>query len=282
MDQLQKLIPENFRELLSFFAFFISVIFAFISLVKTKVEHGLRMSAIIFIVSLSLFANNGFCYFGAIFIIATVVTQLDFLQNLAAIIRGSKEYFDYKKESKPAKQVEEDLEIESDLIENAIVEEDFKDLEKESNTINLAINNQNLSSGQFAFITEEYAFKFLEKKFQRPIQRYVRIRSKKNVIEFDGIMNLGDIDVIFELKATRRGVMPTQYIKNSLERLLARMEEYKEITKRNTALRFVLIGDFDPSYKTKLISRIPDLITDTRGIEFMIDFYSFADIGYAM
>ena len=279
MDELQKLIPANFRELFSFFTFFISLIFAFISLTRTKLEHGLRMSAILFIVSLSLFANNGYCYFGAIFIIATAVTQLDFLQNLAAIIRGSKEYFEYKKESKPTKQVEQDLEREAEVIENTAVEDDIKDLEKESNTINLAINRQNLSVGQFGFITEEYAFKFLEKKFQKPIQRYVRILSKRFMTEFDGIIQFGDTDVIIELKSTRRSVISTMLIKQSIERLLSKIEDYKETTKRNTTLRLVLIGNFAPDYKTRLLSRFPDLIPDTRGIEIIIDFYSFAEIG---
>jgi hypothetical protein len=104
MEQWQKLILENFRELFSFFCFLFSLVFSFVSLKRGKLEHGLRMAAILFIVSVSLFANRGYCYFGAIFIIATAVTQLDFLQNIAAIIRGSKEYFDYKKESKPTKE----------------------------------------------------------------------------------------------------------------------------------------------------------------------------------
>lgn len=279
MDEFQKLIPTNFRELFSFFAFFISLVFSFISLISTRLEHGLRMSAILFIVSLSLFANNSYCYFGAIFIIATAVTQLDFLQNLAAIIRGSKEYFDYKKDSKPTKQVEEDLEREAEVIENSTVEEDIKDLEKESNTINVAINKQNLSVGQFGFITEEYTFKFLEKKFQKPIQRYVRILSKKFVIEFDGIMQFGDTDVIIEIKSTRRGVISTTFIRHSIERLLSRIEEYKETTKRNSTLRLILIGNFAPDYKTRLLARIPDMIPNTKGIEITIDFYSFEEIG---
>lgn len=279
MNEIQKLTPANFRELFSFFVFFISIIFAFISLAKTKLDHGSRMSAILFIVSLSLFANNGYCYFCAIFIIATAVTKLDFLQNLAAIIRGSKDYFDYKKETKPPKQVEQDLEREAEIIENSTIEEDIKDLVEDSKTVNVAINKQNLSSGQLGFITEEYAFKFLEKKFQHPIQRYIRIRSNKFTNEFDGIMQFENNDIIIEIKSTRRGVIPTIFIKQTIERLLIRIEEYKETTKRNATLRLVLIGNFTPYYKTGLLSKIPDLILETRGIEITIDFYSFVEIG---
>ncbi len=99
MEHLQDLIPKDFRELFSFFSFFIGIIFAFISLSKNKLEYSLRMASILFIVAVSLFANNGWCYFGTIFIIATAVTQLDFLQNLAAIIRsGGEKYFDYRQQ----------------------------------------------------------------------------------------------------------------------------------------------------------------------------------------
>lgn len=282
MEDFKNLIPNNFRELFAFFAFLISLIFSFISLNKNHLEHCLRMSAILFIVSLSLFANSSYCYFAAIFIIATAVTQLDFLQNLAAIIRGSKEYFDYKKESKPTQEVEKELERESEVIENTPVEEDIKNFQMESNPLKSEMSNKSFSYGQFAFLTEEYTFKYLEKKFKKPIQRYVRILSSKFRTEFDGIMQFGDTDVIFEIKTTRRGIFPTTIIKRTLERAIKTIEEYKEITNRNATLRLVLIGNFNESYKTKLTSQIPELIPKTNTIQITIDFYSFSEIGIDM
>jgi hypothetical protein len=276
---LNNLIPENFREIFSFFAFSISLIFAFLSLIRNKMDHCLKLSAILFIISVSLFANNPYCYFAAIFIIATAVTQLDFLQNLAAIIRGSKEYFDYQKETKSTKDVEKDLEKESNTIDNATVEEDIKSLETQNDNINVLLNKQNLSLGQFAFVCEEYAFKLLEQKFQRPIQRYVRIKSRRYATEFDGIMQYDYVDVILEIKTTRRGVFSTMFIKNTIEKLLQKIEDYKEITKRGAALRLVLIGNFTNAYKARLLSKLPDLAQNDKGVEVAIDFYSFSELG---
>ena len=280
MEQLQKLIPENFRELFSFFAFFISLIFAFISLCKSQLEHGLRMAAILFIIALSLFAHNGYCYFGAIFIIATAVTQLDFLQNLAAIIRGSKEYFDFKKETISAKEVQRDIENESEIIEKLEVEEDISPLEKKSEKINLVLDKQALSPGQFGMVVEENVFKYLEQKFHLPIQRYVRIRSKRYVAAgFDGIMQSGDVDIIFEIKTTRRGVFPTSFLSEQIRREVDRVRDYRETTKRNASLRFILVGNFENDYKTNLLSRIPEIVYQTAEVEVTIDFLSFQDIG---
>lgn len=93
---MTELIPESFRELLSAACFAIGAVFSFFSLSADKREHALRLSGLFLLSSVALFANNGWCYFAAVFIIATAVTRLQFLQNLAAIIRGSKEFFDYQ------------------------------------------------------------------------------------------------------------------------------------------------------------------------------------------
>jgi len=57
---------------------------------------SVRLFAIMLIGALTLFSDNVWTYFASIFIIGTAVTETEFLQNLAAIIWGSKPYFDYK------------------------------------------------------------------------------------------------------------------------------------------------------------------------------------------
>jgi len=74
---------------------FIFIIFSFISLNQKFRGHSVRFSAIFGIAALSLFSNHWTTYFATLFIIATAVTQLDFLEKLAAIIRGDKNYFKY-------------------------------------------------------------------------------------------------------------------------------------------------------------------------------------------
>ncbi len=55
------------------------------------------MSGIFFLLALAVIAKEFWTYFAAIFILGTLVTEVEFLQNLAAIIRGDKNYFDYMK-----------------------------------------------------------------------------------------------------------------------------------------------------------------------------------------
>ena len=47
--------------------------------------------------TLALVANNAFVYIGALFIIATLFTEGDYLLNLIAIMRGDKEWFGLQK-----------------------------------------------------------------------------------------------------------------------------------------------------------------------------------------
>jgi hypothetical protein len=56
----------------------------------------MRAFALLIILAVALVANYWVTYFAAMFIIATAATELEFLQNLAAIIRGNRDYFNYK------------------------------------------------------------------------------------------------------------------------------------------------------------------------------------------
>jgi len=94
---MNNLLPMSFLQLLGSTICVIAIIFAFLSILSSLRIHALRLSAITFVIAISLFCNNSWTYFAALFIIATSVTEIEFLQNLAAIIRGDKYYFDYKK-----------------------------------------------------------------------------------------------------------------------------------------------------------------------------------------
>lgn len=76
-----------------------ALIFGALSLFDGVRVHAIRMLAIFLVVAMSLYANSVGVYFAAVFIIATAVTELEFLQTLAAIIRGNKEYFAFRKET---------------------------------------------------------------------------------------------------------------------------------------------------------------------------------------
>ncbi|MDS9873519.1 hypothetical protein RMI40_01530 [Pseudomonas protegens] len=90
-------LPTNFFQAVGGGLAVVAVGSALLSLCPCLRVHTLKLLAIFLVTSLALFANHVSTYFVAIFVIATAVTEIEFLQNLAAIIRGNKEYFEYKK-----------------------------------------------------------------------------------------------------------------------------------------------------------------------------------------
>ena len=55
-------------------------------------EHVIKLLGSLMVIGLSLIANSAFIYAVSIFIIATLVTDLEFLEKLAAIVWDRKEY----------------------------------------------------------------------------------------------------------------------------------------------------------------------------------------------
>lgn len=93
---MEKFLPSTFIQIIAGIFSICSIIAVLCSIKRTIRTHSIRIFAISFISALALFSDNGWVYFASVFIIATVITETEFLQNLAAIIRGSKPYFDYK------------------------------------------------------------------------------------------------------------------------------------------------------------------------------------------
>ena len=94
---MEVLIPKSFVQLLAGGMTVIAIILVVISIFSNVRSHATRLLAIMLVTSLALFSDHWTTYFAGIFIIATAVTELEFLQNLAAILRGDKNYFDYRK-----------------------------------------------------------------------------------------------------------------------------------------------------------------------------------------
>lgn len=88
----------SFVELLGGACLAMESVLVLISLMPGLRTTTTRLAAILLLVALALFSNHWATYFASIFIIATAVTELEFLHILAAIIRGDKNYFDYRRE----------------------------------------------------------------------------------------------------------------------------------------------------------------------------------------
>lgn len=89
--------PGSFIEFAFAILAVIGILFTALSLIESKRAHATRMLGIYSILALAVISKSFGTYFAAIFIIGTLVTELDFLHTLAAIIRGDKSYFAYKK-----------------------------------------------------------------------------------------------------------------------------------------------------------------------------------------
>jgi len=94
---METLLPKAFNEIFAGIFCLVAVIAFYKSFKQSQRSHGIRLAAIALIGGLALFCNNNWVYFASVFIIATTITETEFLQNLAAIVRGSRHYFDYKR-----------------------------------------------------------------------------------------------------------------------------------------------------------------------------------------
>ncbi|MBI3601920.1 MAG: hypothetical protein HY209_03400 [Candidatus Omnitrophica bacterium] len=94
---MDKFIPSSFIQVIGGVFSFLALVSFLASFRKSIRPHSVRLFAIALISAVTLFANNSWVYFVSVFIIATAVTETEFLQNFVAIIRGDRHYFDYKK-----------------------------------------------------------------------------------------------------------------------------------------------------------------------------------------
>jgi hypothetical protein len=124
---------------------------------------------LLFVISLALFANHWTTYFAALFIVATSVTELEFLQNLAAIIRGDRAYFEYKTKQLSKEQVERK------------VREEQKELGGTAVEVEPAIRSPSTPIHRIVEL-ESKALNKLEQYFGKPIQRNIGFSYGKNRI----------------------------------------------------------------------------------------------------
>ncbi len=228
----------------------------------------LKLIGVFLVVALSLVSNDGVNYFLAILVVATLVTELDFLQNIAAILRNSESYFIHKFQTQH--EINEDIVKEADEIEKAI--------ENDENTVTIEFDGSNLTPIQFGLLTEDLTFRYLERRYKKDIRRYVLLtEGSKGRFEVDGIIEEKHIIRLFEIRSSRRGFVPTQIIKNTLERYIELINNITVINKR-IEFNLIVIGEYNQSQIEKMKSIAQDyrLISKSR---LSIEVLTFDDIG---
>lgn len=245
-----QIVPSSFIEALGGGVMLFASIFLMTSLIPCIRSHSTRLLALLLVVGLALFSNHPATYFAALFIVATAVTELEFLQNLAAIIRGNKEYFQYKMEHLSREQVEKKVEKEQAQL-----------AKEEKGTVSTPaptpVNVRRIVE------LEREAMKRLELYFGESIQRNVRVAIGARHFEFDGLIPsvLDDMkaETLIEVKYLRHPRYFTQFARNfsSVEQL-ARM--YMKARNKIAKLHLVLIVDGDERLNDKQQSELKHLI----------------------
>jgi len=273
---LELIIPDTYPNLIGTILIIVSVLCLFISFFEAHQRHATKLCSILIVTSLALFSSHGATYFAAIFIVATAVTELEFLQTLAAIIRKDKNYFDYKKESlssednisrKAKEALEEELLTTSDEVGSTKSKIDLSTLLELSrpDTMRLSLD------------IEDKSIIFLENKYGK-IERNVRFRKSSDLAEFDGVIETkGKNSKIFEIKWIRNPDFFYPFTSNSIRRTKDLVEKYRNITGVNAEIHLVVIINTKTSVSS---SRIEKVHEKAREAGVILTLLSLSEVGF--
>lgn len=93
---------------------------------------SIKLLGSLMVLGLALSTSNSWVYGVAIFIVATLVTELEFLEKLAAIVWRQKEYWDYRLRDSSRKEIEEKRKAETMSLETSESAMNKSDQQKES------------------------------------------------------------------------------------------------------------------------------------------------------
>lgn len=218
---MSTLTPQTFPELLAGVITVVALLLAIASLFSRLRGHATRILAILFATAIALFADHWTTYFAALFIVATAVTELEFLQNLAAIIRGNKPYFDYKKEQlTPEEAVDDD----GDGIADGTTQPGPGERRGRSR----------LSRAMFRSVVEQLAAKKLSEIFGACVELHVRFVRNGLRVDVEGVIQGNGPDTrdhLFHFEFIRKDVDTLRLIEaaHDLDELAPR---YSTITRR--------------------------------------------------
>lgn len=290
MESLPKI--ESFLDLVATALIAVTILFAVCALFDNR--KATRLAALLLVAALALYSDAFGTYFAAIFIVATAVTELEFLEKLAAIIRGSKEYFDYKKSQVPVDEVKakageeaaaaEIPPLPSQAPERAPNNDDGPErdrTEKESNQRTEA-PKQLMPSGDAASIgyaIEQLALTYFERRLGTPIQRNVRFSTPRADVEFDGVVERGNgrSDTLIEIKLASGHTIESTARRGAKE-FLRRQETFKEMTGRRTTGILVLVVP-DKSQTGEHVSLLKAQVQEMSHT-LQLEIIDFKDIGY--
>ncbi|OEF76584.1 hypothetical protein OA5_20820 [Vibrio cyclitrophicus 1F111] len=273
-NTLEFLGPDTYSSQIGTLVLTISILCLLLSLFKSDKTHVTKLFAIMLVAAIALFSSHWGTYFAAIFIVATAVTELEFLQNLAAIIRKDENYFNYRKEALSRedaikRKLQEEIEQELDSVPDTNEDNKYK--------IDLS-QIQDLSrpdSMRLSFDVEDKALSYASSEFGS-IERGVRLRTKGKSAEYDGLKTTGEINQIFEVKWTRNN-MSFPFMHHSIRRAAEIRERHKEITGKDPEVYLLLVTNTKTSLSEVQIDRLQATASEQN---VSLRFYSLSEIGF--
>lgn len=259
---MPSLMPSTFPEALGGIVILLALILSLISLVPVLRSHSIRLLALFFVAALSLFSNHWSTYFAGIFVIATAVTELEFLQNLAAIIRGNKDYFDYKKETLTSEQKQKKVQEEqTELTTRQAKQPASEELTPE--IVAAPTDREPASNIRKIINIEDKALDKMEKYYNSKIERGVRISRKGKHIEVDGLIPSTVDDMVSEK------IIEVKYIRSPkqftiINKIFPQLEyvarSYCEITNKIAKLHIVLVIEGDETLSESQLAKLKQLV----------------------
>lgn len=266
------IIPENFVQFTAGVFALVALICVCVSSRASSRDHSTRLAAVLIISMLALFANHWAVYFTALFIVATAVTELEFLQNLAAIVRGNSDYFKYKIEELGQREIQEKVEKEQRNLHTSKARNEHS-LENE-----VAIKKERVNTIVSA---EKLALDKMEEYFEQPIKRNVRVSSNSGSVELDGLIPSVVDDMvsekIIEVKYLRSPKTFGNFL-NIFHRIEAQARQYCKIANKIARLHIVLVIEGDNTLNQKDIETLKTLV-DRSSIATGYSVFTTTDLG---
>lgn len=249
----------QFNEFITLFSFVVMAAFSFISLKRSVRSLSIKIVGLFLIITICVYANNLAVYTIAVFIVGTTITSREFLENIAAIFKGSKEYFDYKKETLDSDEKEE--KIKEDLLEQKVSTFSLPDLSgvlesgtfksKPSMTLPIPAEPKEEEIDEFREI-QSLAMKKIDSLFHDKLERFVRVSNEEFSVEVDAAISRKDRELIFGI----RQIDDMNKLKESVLKLKDDAKRYSRITRKRVVSNIVIVSDKLKKDEKKILQEI--------------------------
>jgi hypothetical protein len=219
--------PDSYGEVLATGLLVVGFGLAALSL---RAKDVVRLAGVFIVAGIAVAADDGFTYFASVFIVATVITELDFLEKLAAIIRGNDAYFRYRTESL---SLEETKRRAAEELPTGEPSSETSEQEPAETSQTPVATPQR--GADWRYLAEQLALSYLERRLG-PIQRNVRLTRGEATMVLDGLVQRErGPDTLIEVKVPSRKLTSSVSIQFGARVAADRVSLYTQITGRKNA-----------------------------------------------